>query len=1249
MDRCPSERELEGLLNESLNVPEQHTLSLHIAECAHCQASLERLTQDEEASQYTSRLMRPVASSPSEVSGSDGQPAFLARLKRHSPAAHEHRIGVLGKPATSQLKTASTKTATVTEPMKVAGYEILGELGRGGMGVVYKARQVGLNRLVALKMILAGAHARPKDLARFGHEAEAVARLRHPNIIQIFDVGESEGGQYFALEFMEGGSLIHKLHGDPQPLFATAALIETLARAVHFAHQSHIVHRDLKPANILLTAGEWRMMDETGKRKPAESARDEADSSGVILATPKITDFGLAKRLDEQSAKTHTGEILGTPSYMAPEQAADGIGPIGPRTDVYALGAILYEMLTGRPPFKGPSALDTVVQVVHEEPVRPGFLRPGLPRDLETICLKCLEKEPRKRYSSALALAEDLHLFCRGLPIRARSVGLIERTWKRAKRRPVTASLVAAMILIGVLGFAGITWQWQEARAARDTALSEKQAKEIEREQAEEARRQEAEQRKRARTALYFSRIAQSQLLWRVNDFTGAEQSLAKCLPSVGQDDPRGWEWYYLHGLMRGDLLTLRHGQGGPGGGVAVRADGSRIASVIGADPDVEGPKSGEVRLWSTVNGELLQVFACPGALGPIAYSPGGDRIVLAATESAVLVYDAETGRESWRRTHHTQMVSTLAFSPDGRRIASGSWDRTAKLWDSSTGILICEMRGHDDRIQSVAFHPDGSRLASGSWDGTVKVWVTDSGRELQTLSGHRSPIYCVAFSPDGQLLASAGANGNVKIWEVESGRVIQSLTGNSGAVLSAAFSPDARYLAYGGGDSTVRVWDVESGVQRVVYRGHTGAVESVCFSPDGQRLVSFSSAQGEVKVWDLTRHPQYATFAHMASDVEALAFSDAGRLVRTATVGGSLQTWDTQTGVLLDEFAVGTNREELSPGVPACFSAGGKSYAARSQQDTRVVKIWDPASGREVHTFPPIGLPVVCVRFGSDGKLLAICGCDARGAGDRNATSVWDTASATKLFALSGHGQILSAVFSPDCQLLVLAKRAGVLTIIDVVGRQGMRELQCHSSDVGAIAFRPDGKLVATGGLEDRTVKLWELASDTNSHVVQLKEVHTLAAPNFLCDLAFSPDGKRLAGISRDLVKIWDVETGYEVLTLRGAPQRHWDPPFNPRVVFSPDGKRLAGTNWDESVSIWEAEIGVSDESLPSIRAERLRFANERARFWHLQEAENCLKHKRLPAARFHLQRLVDVSLSGPLQQRRQNLTVQVNLPGNR
>jgi serine/threonine-protein kinase len=334
---------------------------------------------------------------------------------------------------------------------EVPGYEILGELGRGGMGVVYRARQTSLNRLVALKMVLAGGYAGEQELARFRVEAEAVAHLQHPNIVHIYEVGEHQGLPYFSLEFCGGGSLEKKLGGTPQPPRPAAQLVETLARAVHAAHRQGVVHRDLKPANVLLT--------EDG--------------------TPKVTDFGLAKRLDVESGQTHSGMILGTPSYMAPEQAwgKSQVRAVGPAADVYALGAILYELLTGRPPFRGETPVDTIQQVMSDEPVPPSRLNAKVPRDLETICLKCLEKEPRKRYGSALELAGDLRRFRAREPIRARPAGPVRRLLKWARRRPAAAALWGvglAVLLLGATG--GLWWAQAQARRRADTAQAVGQA-----------------------------------------------------------------------------------------------------------------------------------------------------------------------------------------------------------------------------------------------------------------------------------------------------------------------------------------------------------------------------------------------------------------------------------------------------------------------------------------------------------------------------------------------------------------------------------------------------------------------------------------------------------------------------------------------------------------------------------------------------------------------------------------------------
>jgi tetratricopeptide (TPR) repeat protein len=336
----------------------------------------------------------------------------------------------------------------------VPGYEISRELGRGGMGVVYLARQVSLNRTVALKMVLAGAQAGAKRLARFRAEAEAVARLQHPNIVQVYEVGEQDGRPYFSLEFVDGGSLDLKITGKPQPTRPAAQLVATLARAVHHAHQHGIIHRDLKPGNILLQHSSTKDTKGHEAEQPAPEAPGVSSGASWMTCIPKITDFGLAKRLDEAS-HTQTGDVLGTPSYMAPEQAAGQIRAIGPATDVYALGTILYELLTGRPPFLGETPVNTVFQVLHEDPVPPTRLQSRLPLDLETVCLKCLEKEPPRRYASAQALAEDLERFLAGEPVQARPATAWERAVKWTKRRPAVAALIAVSVLAAASLVAG--------------------------------------------------------------------------------------------------------------------------------------------------------------------------------------------------------------------------------------------------------------------------------------------------------------------------------------------------------------------------------------------------------------------------------------------------------------------------------------------------------------------------------------------------------------------------------------------------------------------------------------------------------------------------------------------------------------------------------------------------------------------------------------------------------------------------
>jgi serine/threonine protein kinase len=464
MTLCPADEKLAGLLVDTLSTAERDTVARHVERCASCQETLSVLTEGPDPQAWR------LAEHPLQASGAAEE--MMRRLKRMPPwSAPGDPMQVEEPSGISPSAWERGPEAVGCERPAVPGYEIVGELGRGGMGVVYEARHLGLDRTVALKMVLTGNHAAPKDLARFRAEAAAIARLQHPNIVQIYDVGEAAGRPYFVLEFVAGGSLAQHLQGRPLPARPAAQLVETLARAVHAAHASGVIHRDLKPANILLEGSGPRSRS-AGGTSPLNPDRSPLNLS---FPTPKITDFGVARCAGGNSAEanlvgpTVTGELLGTPSYMAPEQAMVPRQPVGPAADVYSLGAILYELLTGRPPFTGETPLATVLQVLTNEPVAVSSLRPDVPRDLETICLKCLRKEPGKRYGSALELAEDVRRLLRDEPIRARPVRAAERLWRWVRRHPAPAGLLAAGLLAPAVAL--IAMSLLSARLVRSNAL----------------------------------------------------------------------------------------------------------------------------------------------------------------------------------------------------------------------------------------------------------------------------------------------------------------------------------------------------------------------------------------------------------------------------------------------------------------------------------------------------------------------------------------------------------------------------------------------------------------------------------------------------------------------------------------------------------------------------------------------------------------------------------------------------------
>jgi WD40 repeat protein len=1023
----------------------------------------------------------------------------------------------------------------------VPGYEILGELGRGGMGVVYQARQQGLNRLVALKMILGGAHAGGQDQARFRAEAEAVAKLQHPHIVQIYEVGEIDGLPFFSLEFVDGGTLDRRLQGTPQPARQAAALVETLARAVHYAHERGIIHRDLKPANILLQK---------------EESRQEHQPSSLLL--PKITDFGLAKRLDSQVGQTASGAIVGTPSYMAPEQAGGQPKQIGPAADVYALGAILYELLTGRPPFRAETPLDTVLQVLTDEPVPPTRLQPRTPRDLETIALKCLRKEIGQRYASAQDLADDLRRFLDDEPIRARPLGAVARCWRWCRRRPVVAGLSAAVVLLVLLVASAAPLvavkqaslrhqaeqKQQEAEQAREALADEKdrqvslrQEADEKRQDAEEARKELAVQKDRAVRQLYARTTALAYQEWRANNVRRAEQLLDST-----PDQLRGWEWDYLKKLCHAELLTLRGHPGWPWR-LALDPTGNRLVSL--------GLGDHTAHIWDTATGQVV----ASRMLDALAVSPDGSLLahITAREPNKVHVARAATGELVRTLPGHVGRTALAAFSRDGQRLATVGNDRTVRVWDVATGAELLKIDEPDRRtIHGVEFSPDGKRLAWKTLEGWLAVYDATSGKLLYR---HREDLGGTihflrpAFSPNGRRLASPGFDGHVRLYEASSGKRLATLRGHLSFVFAVAFSPDGRRLASAGFDKTARVWDVEEARELFTLRGHDGFVFDVVFSADGRRLAT-SSTDTTVKIWD----------ARPPAEGKEPPPPDGVGPVHDPTL--EYVTLEGHTGAV----------EHIA------FSPDGSRLASAGWDGS--VRVYDLVNSRAVQTWREAGKPFGSVAYSPDGKLLAYSTGGALGQGPGK-IFLREVQTGKLVGNLAGHTTPVAAVaFTPDGRRLVsiggsqLAVTKGEVKVWDVKTGQVVMSPEGHTAAARNLAVSPDSKWFATSGY-DRQVWLWDLATG--------KEVRRLGEPSMVFfGLAFSPDGQRLvAGGSDQSVRIWDVATGQQVAKLLGHTRDLYG------VAFSPNGRRLVSASLDMTVKVWDPESGEVLLSLPGHRSE--------------------------------------------------------------
>lgn len=1085
-----------------------------------------------------------------------------------------------------------SKSPTDPSDNRLGEYEILEQIGRGGMGVVYRARQIGLDRIVALKTIHQLESPSDDVLRRFRAEVDTIASLQHSNIVQIYGAGISDDIPYFSMEYVAGGSLAAVIRAHPLPPEAAARLTYSLARAIEYAHEQGVVHRDLKPANVLLVP----------------SQRDEAVALDVPTVStngqlrtgkyePKLTDFGLAKRMHDYSLGdaqgTLPGAALGTPSYMAPEQATHGGAAAGPAADIYSLGAVLYDMLVGRPPFLAATPLETLERVKQDEPASIRSFQPHVPPDLELICLKCLHKDPARRYRSAGDLADDLQRYLSGRPIKARPAGFLERLVKWSRRHPAAAAFVVALML----GAIGVSWQWLRAENNRRVAERETIA-------ADTARAEEQAARQRAESTLYARDVSLAHHEFLSNNTDRALRLLDGTLPEY-----RNWEWDYLKRVCRPEYRNFNDLK------IfvcctAMTRDGRLVAGGTARwgenYPDL-------IKVWNVADGSLVWTLGeQTGSIIDLSFSPDGSMLAASTVRwqgvmpyGGVRVYSLIDGSLIVENTDWNAF--STSFSPDGKWLAIGDGFGRVHLWNVATRQVEVSVAAHSQITLDLAWRSDSQEIASCSRDGTVKIHAID-GTLQHSISG-LGDTRRVTWSADGRELATGAFAGTVRVFRLDGEEPLEIARHGFTTVLGALrYTPDGQSLIVTSQFNSIRAIDPMSGQIKRELHGHNGVTRDVDFDETGM-LMATCGSDGNVKVWDLTSESQNFSRRLEGAHMIGAQFLDENRVVLGMAFnidrpgvrfdGKTIRIWDADqrriTGYIeghtdwLTDMKLDSTRSRLL--------SGGRDG---------LVRLVDATTGNELHSWGPFENPIKHVAFIGQSPLVAALE-------ENGLLRVWRF----------DNGQLVLEKRLPDANVLdvmqgfhqsnhlLLAHVDGTVETLCLDGDQTGETIPALYADdeLRMLALSPDDRWAAIGfGSGKLMLCTLERKPDGYSLVPAVTiQAHTLPIEA----LQFSPDSTRLLTASTDTsIRIWDLKSGQQVMSLDGPTTDVCS------LAISPSFDRIVMAN-RTLIASWQRD----DD--PAASFNELFHVDGRRIQWHRDQLGRARSGRRPGAVVFHFEAL--------------------------